>query len=74
MSGDNAVVGRPGHIGLPVSGSCWRTSIATAVRDMTLSPGTSEEVSREWGNDDMRGTIDRVDSRLGERGCDGRCD
>jgi hypothetical protein len=38
MSGDNAVVGRPGRIGLPASGSCWRTSIVTAVRDITLSP------------------------------------
>jgi hypothetical protein len=30
-------------------------------------------VSREWGDDDTRGTLGRVDSRLGERGCDGYC-
>jgi hypothetical protein len=30
-------------------------------------------VSREWGDDATRGTIGRVDGRLGERGCDGCC-
>jgi hypothetical protein len=30
-------------------------------------------VSREWGDDATRGTIARVDSRLGERECDGCC-
>jgi bifunctional ADP-heptose synthase (sugar kinase/adenylyltransferase) len=30
-------------------------------------------VSREWGDDATRGTIGRVDSRLGEHGCDGCC-
>src|ERR1700733_13584855 len=30
-------------------------------------------VSREWGYDDTEGTVGRVDSRPGERGCDGCC-
>jgi len=34
-----------------------------------LLPG----VSREWGDDDTGGTLGRIDSRLGERGCDGYC-
>jgi hypothetical protein len=38
MSGDNAVVGRPGCIGLPLSGSRRRKSIVNAVRDFTVPP------------------------------------
>jgi hypothetical protein len=30
-------------------------------------------VSREWGDDGTRGTIGRVENRLGERECDGCC-
>jgi len=30
-------------------------------------------VSSEWGYDDTGGTVGRVDSRPGERGCDGCC-
>src|ERR1700722_5840175 len=38
MSGNNAVVGRPARIGLPLSGSHRRASVIAAVRDMALPP------------------------------------
>jgi DNA invertase Pin-like site-specific DNA recombinase len=46
-----------------------RRQYALRVRAEALGWG----VSSEWGDDDTRGTIGRVDSRLGERGCDGCC-
>jgi hypothetical protein len=38
-----------------------------------LTGGWRSGVSREWGYDDTEGTVGRVDSRPGERGCDGCC-
>jgi hypothetical protein len=37
------------------------------------NPGKGGGVSSEWGYDDTGGTVGRVDSRPGERGCDGCC-
>ena len=43
-----------------------------AVRDWEAKL-TPTGVSSEWGYDDTGGTVGRVDSRPGERGCDGCC-
>src|SRR5579864_8627755 len=42
-------------------------------RDAGGHSGVTRGVSREWGYDDTGGTVGRVDSRPGERGCDGCC-
>ena len=39
----------------------------------TLPETLGAGVSKDWGCDDTGGTVGRVDSRPGERGCDGCC-
>ena len=42
-------------------------------RIVAAANAAARGVSREWGDDDTGGTLGRIDSRLGERGCDGYC-
>jgi hypothetical protein len=60
------------HAGIAKAADC---SDAASVRSSEPAGGsvTCREVSREWGDDATRGMIGRVDSRLGEHGCDGCC-
>jgi hypothetical protein len=51
----------------------FRTERFDNILRSPMTAASSRGVSREWGDDATRGTIGRVDGRLGERGCDGCC-
>jgi hypothetical protein len=62
---------RPGSLGR-LRTTCFRQHQGRSGRPHRRQP-VGSGVSREWGDDATRGTIGRVDSRLGERECDGCC-